>query len=241
MPSGCIAGTVRILMTVTPVDIERSLDNAEAGVAAGKGVGGTGFWSAVSEVKANPELVDRYADRIARIDNQAHSNWALLVVPLWLGTTVMVVGMLAGLALIGWAYYLEGFAAVLVFGAGTLAMLVTTHGLAHLVVGWSLGISFTSWFVGEITQPQPGVKTDYSTYLRTDPRKRAWMHASGAIVTKAVPFLLIPAALAADLPGWAVWALVGVGIVQVLTDVFWSSQSSDWKKFRREMSFAQDS
>lgn len=228
-------------MTVARSSIEESLDNAESSVAVGKGLAGTGFWRAVSEVKSDPELVERYADRIAAIDTKAHANWALITVPLWLGTIVMVVGLLAGLALVGWAYYVDGFTAAIIFGVGVFALLGTTHGLAHLVVGWSVGIRFTSWFVGKLSQPQPGVKIDYSTYLRTNPRKRAWMHASGAIVTKLMPFLLIPAAFAAQLPGWAIWVLLAAGVGQIVTDVAWSTRSSDWKKFRREMGFAQES
>jgi hypothetical protein len=64
------------------------------------------------------------------------------------------------------------------------------------------------------------------------------MHASGAIVTKIVPFALIGAALAAAVPGWVVWLLVVVGIGQIITDVLWSTNASDWKKYRREMSFS---
>jgi hypothetical protein len=225
---------------VTSPSIERALENAEASLAAGKGLGGTGFWSAVSEVKSNAELVDEYADRIARIDTRAHANWALITVPLWLGTSAMFVGLLAGFALIGWAYYLDGLAAIITFAVGLGALLTTSHGLAHLVVGWMVGMRFTSWFIGKISQPQPGVKIDYATYLRTDPRQRAWMHASGAIMTKAVPFLLIPAAIAAGLPTWATLFLVALGIAMIVTDVLWSTNSSDWKKFRREMEFAQD-
>lgn len=217
------------------------MDNAEASIAAGKGLGGTGFWSVVAEVKANPELVDRYADRIAAIDTRAHSNWALITIPLWLGTSVMVLALAGGVALIGWAYYLESWPAIIVFGIGVVTLLGTTHGLAHLLVGWSVGMRFTSWFIGKISQPQPGVKIDYSTYLRTPPRSRAWMHASGAIVTKAIPFLMVPAAIAADLPTWVVWVLLVAGVGQLITDALWSTQASDWKKYHREMEFAQDS
>jgi hypothetical protein len=225
---------------VTRPSIEESLDNAEAIVAVGEGLGGTGFWQAVSEVKSNPGLVDRYADRIAEIDRKAHADWALITVPLWPGTAVIVLALFAGVGLIGWSYYLDGFGAIVAFGAGVVALLGTTHGLAHLVVGWSVGMRFTSWFIGKISQPQPGVKIDYSTYLRTAPRKRAWMHASGALVTKAIPFLLIPAAFAAGLPVWVVWVLLAAGVGQIITDIAWSTRSSDWKKFRREMRFAQE-
>jgi hypothetical protein len=97
---------------------------------------------------------------------------------------------------------------------------------------------FTHWFVASISQPQPGVKLNYRSYLRTPPRRRAWMHAAGALVTKLIPFLVIPAALAADLPGWVIWVLVTVGVATIITDVVWSTKASDWKRFRREMRHA---
>jgi hypothetical protein len=158
-----------------------------------------------------------------------------------MGTTLMVAGTLVGLALIWWAYALEGLTAAIAFYLGLGTLLVTTHGLAHLVVGTIAGIRFTSWFIGSITLPQPGVKVDYSTYLRASPMRRAWMHASGAVVTKVIPFALLGAAIAADLPTWAVWVVVAIGLAAIATDILWSTKSSDWKRFRREMEFAQPS
>lgn len=228
-------------MSVASPAIEEALAKAEAALEAGQGLARTGFWQAVTAVKSEPELAERYADRIAGIDARAHRNWAFLIVPLWLGTSIALIATFGGIAMISWAYALEGFPAVAVFFVGMGVLLVTTHGLAHLVVGWANGMKFTCWFVGEIRQPQPGVKIDYATYLRTDASRRAWMHASGAIATKTVPFILIGAAIAAGLPTWVVWALAALGIVMVLTDVLWSTKASDWKKFQREMAFAQDS
>lgn len=227
-------------MDVSSTSIEESLADAEAALEAGEGLSGTGFWKAVSLVKRQPELADRYADRIARIDARAHREWAFLIIPLWLGTTIAVLVTLAGLALVWWAYALEGNAAGLAFLVGTGVLLGSTHGLGHLVVGRVLGIRYTCWFVGQIRQPQPGVKVDYSTYLRTPARQRAWMHAAGALTTKAIPFLLIGAALAAELPAWAMVLLLVIGFGQILTDVLWSTKASDWKKYRREMSFIQE-
>jgi hypothetical protein len=221
--------------------VESALARAEEALASGRGLEEAGFWSAVKRVKESPELVDRYADRIAAIDDRAFRKWALLAVPLWLGTTLMVAGTLLGLALIWWAYALEGLSGVVVFYLGLGTLLVTTHGLAHLVVGTIVGIRFTTWFIGTIISPQPGVKVDYSTYLRTPPQRRAWMHASGAIVTKLIPFALLGAAIAADLPTWAVWGVVGVGVVAIATDIIWSTKKSDWNRFRREMEFVQGS
>lgn len=207
---------------------------------AGNGLSGTGFWKLVNDIKKDDSL-DRYIDDVAEIDQMAFNNWALFSVPLWLGTLLMVLGTGAGLALVGLAYPTEGnWSGIwLMVGAGVL--LVTTHGLGHLVVGALVGIRFTAWFIPKLSQPQPGVKTDYSTYLRAPAASRAWMHAAGAIVTKLLPFLLIGAAWAADVPAWAVWALLAIGIVVVATDIVWSTKASDWKKFQREMAFAHPS
>lgn len=222
--------------------IEEALKAAERAVKEGSGLRGTGFWGAVSEVKRQPELADRYAARIAAIDSAAHSQWALLVVPIWLGTLLMLVGTMAGLVLIGAAYFIEQeLWKAITFFAGLGVLLVTTHGLAHLLVGKALGMTFTSWFIGSVKMPQPGVKVDYTSYLTSPAESRAWMHASGAIATKLVPFALIGAAIAADLPAWSVWVVVGLGVGMVLTDVLWSTKASDWKKYKREMRFAQSS
>lgn len=207
----------------------------------GRGLAGTGFWGAVDSVKRQPELVDRYADRIAAIDDAAHRNWAMLIIPLWLGTSIAVIVVLGGLAFVWWAYELDGTAATVSFLAGTGVLIGATHGLGHLVVGRLLGMRFEYWFVGEIRQPQPGVKLDYAAYLRTSAPRRAWMHASGALTTKIIPFLLIGAAVAAGLSSWVPWLLAGLGVAMVLTDVLWSTEESDWKRFKREMRFAQES
>lgn len=200
-------------------------------------VRGTGFWPAVRAVKGDPELIEQFADRIGEIDRVAFKAWARLVIPVWFGTTVAVIGALIGLSLVSAAAFIDQWNA-LVFLAGTGVLLGTTHGLGHLVVGRIGGIRFFAWFIGQ-DRPQPGVKTDYATYLRATPRTRAWMHASGAIVTKAIPFLLLPVAmLMPAVPTWMSLVLLALGILQVITDVLWSTKSSDWAKFKREMSYA---
>jgi hypothetical protein len=221
--------------------VEAILDAAEKAVSAGSPLAPTGFWKAVAAVKRDQTLVEEHADRIARIDRASFKTWALVTVPLWLGNVLMSGGTLVGLALVARAYYLEGTGAGLVFLVGFGIVLVTTHGLGHLAVGSLMGMRFTHWFIGTLSQPQPGVKVDYSTYLRAPAVSRAWMHASGAIVTKTVPFVFLGAALAADLPAWVVWALVVIGFAQIGTDLTWSRKASDWKKFRREMDLAQTS
>jgi hypothetical protein len=219
--------------------IATALETADEALGAGFGLGGTGFWSAVSAVKTNPALTDAFADRIAAIDRRAFDRWVLIKVPLHVGTTLMVGGTIAGLVLVAASYRLEETPALLAFFTGFLVLLTTTHGLAHLLVGTAVGIGFSCWFIGRLSQPQPGVKIDYASYLRTPARSRAWMHASGALVTKLTPFGLVGAAFYANVPRWTVWVLLVVGAVITFTDIVWSTKSSDWKKYRREMEFVQ--
>ena len=67
------------------------------------------------------------------------------------------------------------------------------------------------------------------------------MHASGAIASKIAPFAVFAAvylphrAAGYDLfPSWALWAVLAIGVVQIVTDVLFSTRHGDWKKFRRE-------
>lgn len=215
-----------------------SLDAAERSLKEGGSLTGTGFWPAVEAVKGSPELIERVGARISEIDQRAFHQWPWIRLPIGVGTGIALAVTTIGLGAIAAAYYLNQPWNWLVFGAGTAVLIGSTHGLGHLAVGRALGMSFTHWFVASISQPQPGVKLDYRSYLGAPPRHRAWMHAAGASVTKLIPFLVIPAALAADLPEWVVWVLVSVGVAMIVTDIVWSTRASDWKKFRREMRHA---
>lgn len=222
---------------MTDTEIVAALDRAEAAVERGDGLEGTGFWRAVGAVKRRPDLVADLGARIAAIDRRAFEQWAILIVPLGPGTAIMSTGTLAGVGGVAASYYLDTPWNWLVFGLGTAAVLGFSHSLAHYVVGRLMGMRFTHWFIGTWTRPYPGVKVDYATYLRTPARRRAWMHASGALTTKVIPVVLIPVAIAADLPTWVVWTLVGFSVVQIVTDALLSVKSSDWKKFLREMRY----
>ena len=197
-----------------------------------------GFWRAVAAVKRHPELVDRYATRIATIDRAAFRRRVRLAFPVTLGVILLDLGLFGGLLLLAIATVVDHPWREIIVLVAAGAIDVTTHGLAHLAVGTFVGIDFTHWFVDLPKRPQPGFKIDYASYLRASPRQRAWMHAAGAIATKLTPFLVIPYALAIGTDMWAVLALVGLGVVQILTDVLYSVRASDWKKFRREMRLA---
>lgn len=227
-----------ILSHMDTQEIRRALQRAESAVENGEGLGGTDFWKAVGAVKRSPELAAELGPRISEIDQRAFENWALVVVPFRLGTVLAVTALSAGLGGIVLMYYLSEPWNWLVFGLAMATLLTSAHGLAHLVVGRAVGMDFSCWFVGSVTRPQPGIKIDYASYLTVPARSRAWMHASGAIVGKILPFALLPAAIAADLPTWVAWAVALFGLAQLVTDLVWSTKSSDWKRFRREMRYA---
>lgn len=199
-----------------------------------------GFWRAVADVKRHPAWIEAYAERIGAIDRRA---FELTVSPTFspaVGTALLTAGTLVGLGLVAAAYRLSSPWNGLVVLGGTGALLGSTHGLAHIIAGRVAGIGFTHWFLDGPTRLQPGAKVDYASYLRASPRSRAWMHASGALVTKAVPFLLLGAARAAGVPGWATGVLLVIGVGQIATDLVYSVKLSDWKRFRREMRVARE-
>ena len=111
--------------------------------------------------------------------------------------------------------------------------------LSHaLVVGYMVSIRFTDYFVGGPPPPRPGLKSDYSTYLKADPGSRAWMHAFGAIVSKLAPFLALAFWPGSGAPWWSAAALIAIGVITIVTDLTLSVRKSDWKKFKRERAIA---
>jgi hypothetical protein len=213
--------------------IEAAVDEGETDLRA------LGFWRLLAKVKADPVLAHHWAEQAGRIDRKVFEARALLRVPVWLGNALLLVGTLAGaiavsIALTTDSETLAGLA--LVFAA--LDWSTTFHIPAHWLVGRAVGIRFLAYYLRDLMPPFPGVKIDYATYLRVAPETRAWMHASGAIASKIAPFLVLAFWPASDAPGWAAWAIAGYEVLIIGTDVFISTRTSDWKRFRREMRIA---
>jgi hypothetical protein len=197
-----------------------------------------GFWRAVAAVKRDRSLVDAYADRIARIDRAAFDRAVPLRLPAAAGVVLLAGGLVIDLVLLAAAAFADPPWREILLLLGAAGLDIAVHGLAHLVVGAAVGIRFTEWFVDLPKRPQPGFKIDYASYLRTPARSRAWMHASGAIATKLAPFAAALYGLAVGADAWALWIILGVGALQIVTDLLYSMRASDWKKFRREMRLA---
>jgi hypothetical protein len=223
------------------------LDRIEAAVREGdRNLRELGFWRLVALIKRDEALIERYADQVARIDSAAFEARFRIRPPVWFGNAVLVVVIGIGFSA-AWIAFLAGpitssepypptAGKALVVAA--LAWIVGFHSSAHYVVGRLVGIRFRYYFAALPPPPLPGLKSDYGTYLRTSPTRRALMHASGAIATKAAPFLALAFAPACGAPLWAVLVLLGLGLFQIATDVLFSTKASDWKKVRRELAVA---
>lgn len=213
--------------------IEAAVDDGDSDLRA------LGFWKLLATVKAEPVLTEHWAGVAGRIDRKAFERGVRPRFPIWFGNAVLVAGTAVGAGAIWFALTtsnetLAGLA--LVASAGILS--VSLHDLAHWAVGRLVGIRFTSYFFGGPFPPRPGIKTDYGTYLRAAPEERAMMHASGAIASKIAPFISLAFWPASDAPAWAAWVILAIGVGQIVTDVLFSTKSSDWKKVRRERKVA---
>jgi hypothetical protein len=205
-----------------------------------------GFWRLVRQVKREPRLAEHWADVVGRIDRDAFERAVRPRFPVWLGNGVLLVASVVLAAVVPIAVALarntdgdELWGLVEVAAAGGLS--ATLHDPAHWVVGRLAGIRFSSYFLDGPLRIQPGLKTDYASYLRASPTARAWMHASGAIASKVAPFAVFVAVYLphraegyALFPSWVLWAILALGVLQLVTDILFSTRKSDWKKVRRE-------
>jgi len=215
-------------------------DRIEAAVDAGAtDLRALGFWRLMAKVKADRALATHWAEQAGRIDRKAFERSVRVRFPLWLGNLVLLLGVGVGAVAIGVALAtdsetLAGLA--LVFAALTWSAAV--HSPTHWLVGRMIGLRFVSYFFRGLVPPTPGLKIDYATYLRASAEGRAWMHASGAIASKAAPFVALAFWPATVAPSWAAWGLAGYAALLLATDVFISTKKSDWKRFRRELRIA---
>ncbi|MBI3647281.1 MAG: hypothetical protein HY240_00725 [Actinobacteria bacterium] len=224
----------------TEQELREAFARIEAAVDAGdRDLRRLGFWRLVGVVKRDPELRERWAEQVGRIDAAAFRAGVKFRAPVWAGNLVLSAGVAAG-ALAVVAARVTGrpaVAGVALVAAGVIWS-VATHSLTHWAVGRAVGIRFTDYFIGGPLPPRPGLKTDYASYLRTDAGRRAVMHASGAIATKLSPFVALGFWPSTRAPWWSAALLLAVGVLQIVTDVVFSVRSSDWKKVKRERALA---
>ncbi|MGH2766636.1 MAG: hypothetical protein ACRDKA_12100 [Actinomycetota bacterium] len=233
-----------------PDDYQDALARIERDVQEGReSLGRLGFWRLVRRIKLEPGLAAHWAEEVGRIDRVAFERWVRPRFHVWLGNAVLLVASVILVAFVPIAGALARGAAepepvlpglMLLAAAGGLS--ASLHDPAHWLVGRLLGMRFVWYFFDGPLRIQPGIKVDYASYLRASPAARAWMHASGAVVSKVAPFAVFAAAYlphrsaSYDLfPPWAMWGMLAIGAFQIVTDIVFSTRKSDWKKVRREL------
>jgi hypothetical protein len=199
-----------------------------------------GFWKLVGRAKRDPRLVAAYADDIGRIDQEAFEANNDIRFPIDLGNLVLGAGILAGFGLVWLAGFVHGTMAGVCFIAAAVVLSVAIHCPTHWLAGRFVHIQFTSYLFDGPFPPRPGLKTDYASYLRATANGRAWMHASGALMTKLMPFLVLAFYRKTNAPLWAAFIVLIIGWGQIGTDIFLSTKTSDWKKVRRELRVAKE-
>ena len=221
-------------------EVQAELSRIEAEVDSGNhDLRVLGFWRLLAQVKRRPELVEAAADAAGRIDAEAFDAGVGLKLPVWFGNLILLIGVSVGAFLVVIARYAPTpFVAGVALVLAAVVWSVCLHCPAHWAVGRVFGIRFRCYFLGGPFPPRPGLKTDYSTYLRAKAEMRAVMHAAGALATKAAPFVALAFYPGSSAPAWAAWVVLVIGIVQIITDIFLSTKSSDWKRVKREMAVA---
>ncbi len=200
-----------------------------------------GFWRLIRRLKLDPPAAEEWADRAGRIDRAAFEARVRPLFPVWLGNLVLAIGVLVGAGAAAYGLRSDNpTAAGLAFIVAAGAWSASVHDLAHWATGRLSGIRFLAYFFGGPFPPKPGLKIDYATYLRASPETRARMHAAGAIATKIAPFVALGFALAAAAPLWAILVIAALGVFEIVTDVLFSTTSSDWKRVRRERAVARE-
>lgn len=204
-------------------------------------------------IKVDPALSAHWAEIAGRIDRKAFESRTRFRLPVWFGTIVFVLEGLVCAALVPVALAIarrsatpEPFLSGVLLVAAAEGLAVSVHELAHYVVGRMSRIGFHAYFIGGPLKITPGLKIDYETYLKATPGSRATMHAAGALASKVAPFVVFVAAYVPHaragydlLPAWSLWAVLGLGVLQIVTDIVWSRKYSDWKKVGRELRVAQ--
>lgn len=149
-----------------------------------------GFWKLVARVKRDPALIKKYADRIGKIDQKIFRDAAPFTLGIGLGNLAELVGVMLGVIILVWGQKLGayGWASPII---AALLLSTALHPLAHYVIGGLLGIKFTFYFLDGPIKIEPTVKTDYASYLRAPPKKRAIMHLAGPIATASSPLLVL--------------------------------------------------
>ncbi len=121
-----------------------------------------------------------------------------------------------------------------------------THDLTHHIVGKIGGINFEYYFLGrsairklklplvsELTNRIPVLvlKIERSSLASASPNARRWMHASGALVSMFLPWILVPSTFAV-MPYWVSVFITLLILGNILFTMYFSPKTGDLYRAR---------
>jgi hypothetical protein len=196
-------------------DLAECLDEIEQQLDAGEYRPGP--WAAFLRAARQEDRAGRrsLSDDVSRVGDKIHRRNHPATLPLWIGLSLELVAVVAGVLMVdvGLRRALPGMVLV---AAAILALAVQP--LLKVAVGYVVGIRYSYVYVSGV---EPRVKMRYGTYLASARWRRVVVHLSGTVGS---PLALCWVALAArsDLPDTAAicwvlfWILVAVQVVLFL-------------------------
>lgn len=179
---------------------------------------GPKFWRLVKQVKEDPALVEKYADRIGEIDQKFFMEKVAITIPTSLGSMLALLGIVVSIILLLLGKDVLGPYQLIIPFISALILSTVVHPLAHILAGRAGGIRFTFYFLDGPLKIEPSVKTDYSTYLRATPGQRITMHLAGPVATILSPLVVMIAAFLIGYPPNSLYVLVVFSLFFLITE-----------------------
>lgn len=176
------------------------------------------FWGLVNEIKKDPELTARYAERVGMIDQGIFREKAVFTMPVPLGNLLAIIGVAASAGLLAAGAGAEGVYPGLFSVAAALILSTAVHPLAHIAAGRLAGMRFTFYFPNGPIKIEPTVKVDYGTYLKSSPGQRVMMHIAGPAATALSPLAVMVAAYTMGYPVSALYAPAALFLFFLFTE-----------------------
>lgn len=179
-------------------EIGEKLEKIKAGVDGGdfSVIKELGFYKIVSEIKKNRELGDKFASMIGDIDYKFFDSRIRFKIPFTIGTIIELGLAIISLILLYLGARAEpGIIEALLFLLSALLMMTALHPISHAIAGKAFGIRFYFYFLDGPLLIEPTLKTDYASYVKAEPMKRAIFHLAGAINSIATTFFVFLVAL----------------------------------------------
>jgi len=179
-------------------EIAAVFENVESAIEEGRfeSAGKLGFWKAVTLVKSDNVLAERFGGAVGRIDKKLFESRTGAKLSYTTGTLIMLATAVFGLALLYLGAVTEGASSTAYFLASALILMTALHPISHIIAARRFGIRFHFYFLNGPMRVEPTLKVDYESYVQAAPRKRAVFHLAGALNSIGITLFILLVALA---------------------------------------------